>query len=120
MIEKTLFAILSEMSTPSYPLVIPQEQKPPAIDYFRLKTLPTNTIKGTNRLVDNGHFQIDIWGSTYFEAKELAEDVIDNLISVYAANALLLEMRDDYEVDPGTYHIILVFSLRENRSEGGS
>lgn len=120
MIEKTLFGILSEMTTPSFPLIVPQDQKPPAIDYFRLATVPTNTIDGIDRKVDNGIFQIDIWASTYFEAKEIAEDVIDKIKLSFGAGAVLKEHRDDYEIAPGLYHVILQFSLREKRSEGGS
>jgi len=113
MIEKTIFNTLYELNIPSYPLVIPQDQKPPVIDYFRLKTVPTNTLSGTSRTLDNGIFQVDVWAETYFGAKELAETVIDKLIEVFGKNALLLDNRDDYEA--GIYHVILQFSLREKR-----
>jgi hypothetical protein len=113
MIEKTISNALSELSIPSYPLVIPQDQPLPAIDYFRMKTNPTNTIGGTSRTLDNGIFQLDVWAGTYFGAKELAEAVIDKLIEVFGKNALLLDNRDDYEA--GIYHVILQFSLREKR-----
>lgn len=121
MIEKTLYLLLSELKIKLFPLVIPQEQDPPAVNYLRLRTLPTNTFRGTNRSVDNAHFQIDIWASDYLHAAEISEQIINKMGTAYGPDSLLLENKDeDYLSDPGRYHRILVFSLREIRSEGGS
>jgi hypothetical protein len=121
MIEKTLYGILSQLGIALFPLVIPQEQEAPAVNYMRLKTIPTNTLKGTNRSVDNAHFQIDIWARDYLRMAELSEQIIDQMGAAYGPDSLLLENKDDdYLSVPGRYHRSLIFSLRENRTEGGS
>lgn len=121
MIEKSLYLLLSGLGVPLFPAVIPQEQDPPAVNYFRLKTLPTNTIKGTNRTIDNAHFQIDVWARDYLQTAGISEQIIDRMGASYGPDSLLLENRDEpYDIIPGIYHRILIFSLREIRSEGGS
>jgi hypothetical protein len=78
-------------------------------------------MKGTNRRHDNGLFQIDIWAKDYLRTAELAEQIIDKMGTAYGAESLLQENKDEgYDSVPGIYHRILVFSLREIRSEGGS
>ncbi|MCJ7564824.1 MAG: hypothetical protein MUP52_09580, partial [Candidatus Aminicenantes bacterium] len=80
MIEKTLYTVLSQINNIAlFPLVIPQEQNQPAVSYFRVKTISTNTLKGTNRRHDNGLFQIDIWALDYLRAAELSEQIIDQM-----------------------------------------
>jgi hypothetical protein len=122
MIEKTLYLLLSGLEGIAlFPLVIPQEQTQPCVSYMRLKTTPTNTQQGTNRKHDNGQFQVDVWTKDYLRAAELAEQIIDRLVEAYGATALLLENKDEpYDSQPGIYHRVLVFSLREIRAEGGS
>ncbi len=122
MIEKTLYSLLSELSGIAlFPLVVPQEQDQPAVTYMRLKTLPTNTMKGTNRRHDNGHFQIDVWAKDYLTAADLAEQIVDRMGVAFGADSLLLDNKDEpYDSQPGNYHRLLIFSLREMRSEGGS
>ena len=121
MIEKTLYLVLSELNISLFPLVIPQEQGLPAVVYSRIRTLPTNTIRGTNRRHDNGHFQIDIYASDYLRAAELSEQIIDRVHAAYGADSLLIENKDEpYDSVPSVYHRLLVFSLREIREEGGS
>jgi hypothetical protein len=120
MIEKTLYTVLSQLNISLFPLVIPQEQELPSVNYFRLKTMPTNTLKGMNRRHDNAQFQIDVWGKDYLNMAEISEQIIDGMGKAYGADSLLLENRDEaYDSQIGSYHRILVFSLREIRSEGG-
>jgi hypothetical protein len=52
---------------------------------------------------------------------ELSEQIIDRMGAAYGPDSLLLENKDDdYLSVPGRYHRSLIFSLRENRTEGGS
>jgi hypothetical protein len=121
MIEKTLYNVLSELDVALFPAVIPQDQAQPALNYFRVKTTPTNTLQGTNRRHDNGLFQIDIWAKEYLRGAEISEQAIDKMVLAFGANFLLIENRDEaYDAEIGTYHRLLVFSLREIRIEGGS
>ena len=121
MIEKTLYAVLSQLNISLFPLVIPQEQELPAVNYFRRKTNPTNTLKGTNRSVDNAHFQIDIWAKDYLNMAEISELIIDQMGMAYGPGSILLENKDEpYDSGVGSYHRVLIFSLREIRTEGGS
>ena len=121
MIEKNLSFILSDFNYPIYPLVAPQDQEAPYLVYKRGNTFPTNTVKGTDRSVDNALFQIDIWTKDYLRLAEIADQIIDKIIENFGANALLKENQDDdYYSQPGSYHRILQFSLREKRNGGGS
>ena len=121
MIEKTLYSLLSELEISLFPLVIPQEQEPPAVAYSRIRTFPTNTVKGTNRRHDNASFQIDIFARDYLRAAETAEVIIDKMGISFGANSVLQENKDEpYDSQPGIYHRVLVFSLREIRAEGGT
>ena len=121
MIEKTLYQTLSELNISIFPLVIPQELPLPAVSYFRLRTRPTNTLKGTNRKHDNADFQINVWAADYLNMAEISEQIIDKMGTAYGADSLLIENKDEpYESQIGVYHRVLVFSLREIRSEGGS
>jgi len=121
MIEKTLYTLLSELNISLFPLVVPQEQSVPSVSYLRLHTKPTNTLKGTNRAHDNADFQIDIWAQDYLRMAEISEQIIDKMGTAYGPDSLLLENKDEaYDSAAGIYHRILIFSLREIRSEGGS
>lgn len=121
MIEKTLYYLLSELKVPLFPMVIPQEQEAPAVCYSRIKTTPTNTQAGTNRKNDNALFQIDVYARDYLRMAETAEEIIDRIVFAYGATGLLMENKDEpYDSQVGIYHRILIFSLREIRSEGGS
>ena len=122
MIEKTLYQLLSELEGVFlFPVIIPQERELPAVTYLRLRTIPTNTVKGTNRKHDNGQFQIDIWAGNYLQTAELSEQIIDRMGVAYGADSLLQENKDEpYDSSPGVYHRVLIFSLREIRGEGGS
>jgi hypothetical protein len=121
MIEKTLYLLLSELDISLFPLVVPQEQEQPAVTYSRIRTMPTNTMKGTNRRHDNGLFQIDIWAKDYLGTAELSEQIIDKMGAAFGADSLLQENKDESsDSAQGIYHRVLVFSLREIRSEGGS
>ena len=121
MIEKTLYLLLSDLNISLFPLVIPQDQAMPAVVYSRIRTTPTNTQSGTNRRHDNGFFQIDIYASKYLDAAELAEQIIDRVVASFGASALLQENKDEpYDSQPGIFHRLIVFSLREIRAEGGS
>ena len=121
MIEKTLYQTLSELNISLFPLVIAQEQNLPAVSYFRLRTRPTNTLKGTNRKHDNADFQINVWAADYLNMAEISEQIIDKMGTAYGADSVLIENKDEpYESQIGVYHRVLVFSLREIRLEGGS
>ncbi len=116
MIEKTLYLLLSQIEgIKLFPLVVPQEESQPAVVYQRTRTTPTNTIQGTDRSNDNGLFQIDIWAKDYLTAADLAETIIDRMVVAYGADALLQENKDEpYDSQPGNYHRLLIFSLRES------
>ena len=121
MIEKNLYTVLSELNISLFPMVVPQEQSAPSVSYLRLRTKSTNTLRGTNRAHDNADFQIDVWAPDYLRAAELSEQIIDKMGTAYGTDSLLLENKDEpYDSGVGSYHRILIFSLREIRTEGGS
>jgi len=113
MIEKTLYAVLSQLEISLFPVAIPQEQELPAVTYARLNTKPTNTLRGTNLSNDNASFRIDIRAGDYMVSVDTGELIINKMGIAFGSGSLLLEKRDADDSEPGDYHRELFFSLRE-------
>lgn len=94
-----------------YPLIMPQDGALPALVYTIVSAVPINSLGGFSGLI-NPRVQIDCWAKTYGQAKALAE-AVHQAMDTRNANfdALLIDMRDDYEEDTKLYRVLQDYSI---------
>lgn len=101
-----------------YPIRLIDGVSLPALTYMRVSSTRERSHDGTYRISPN--LQIDCWGNTYAEARELADTVIDTLdnftgIWTNQISIFNIDDRDISESETGIYHIITEFEVHETR-----
>ena len=87
------------------PILKAQDTTLPAITLQRISIVPQNHLTGDGDL-DYGRVQLDVWATTYVEARSVA----DACRTALAAYQLELES-DDYDPDTETYRVIQDWSV---------
>lgn len=99
-----------------YPIKLPERVVLPALTYFQVSGVENNTHDGYDGTSIN-RWQISCWARTYKEAKELAEQVKQQLrtfsggIVYIVEKSMLGNEMDLYEPDTGIYHIPVEFTF---------
>ena len=107
MIEKTLFDKLNETGYSVYPLKLPQKVTYPALIYTLISGNNTQEIRG-DIIGKKTRFQIDIFATTYKQAKQIKDEVIAKILELKATN---INEVDNFEEDIDVYRLILDFYL---------
>lgn len=106
-IQTILFSILKGIvNNQVYPMVAPQNIKPPYIVYQRIGIFDTQTTEGTQSL-DLARFQITLYSASYSQSVILCEDIKAEMNEKY----LLLMHTEDYENDTKFFCQILDYQL---------
>lgn len=92
-----------------YPLVAPQDTKPPYITYQRVGKKETSTMLGTESL-DIGRFQIKIFTKSYIPGLLLANEVKEKL----SGKGTLVMHLEDQEPDTKLFFQILDYYLSDD------
>lgn len=58
-----------------YPLVLPQGKPRPAITYQLITPVPSDEMRSKG-VIERSRWQVSVWGTTYLEAKSVAEQVV--------------------------------------------
>lgn len=112
MIQLGLFNLLKTIpliGNKVYPLVAPQNTKPPYITYQRVGKSDTSTMEGTESL-DIGRFQIKIFTKEYIEGLSLANEVKEKL----NGKGTLVMHLDDEEQETKIFFQILDYRLSDD------
>lgn len=116
MIEQSIYEALRDhaglsalISGRAYPQIMPQGGTFPAVTFSRISASPVNSLSGFSGL-DNGRFQVDVWGETYLGAKQVAGQVKAAMESAATFKAVRAGERDLYESNGELHRIILDFS----------
>lgn len=112
MIQVGLFNLLKTIPSIGikvYPLVAPQDTKPPYITYQRVGKSDTSTMEGTES-IDIGRFQIKIYTKAYLEGLELANAVKEKL----SGKGIILMHIDDQEPDTKLFFQVMDYKLSDD------
>lgn len=85
----------------------------PAITHFVVDDDPQTDLDGGDSGLINFRVQVDIWASTYDQARNIAQAVrlrLQTAASTFNARPLPGSGLDDYEPDTDTHHVVREFS----------
>jgi len=114
MIEAALFSHL-ESSVVSvdgrvYPLVMPQDCEKPALVYTVVNDADNRGVEGCVGSYDT-RFQVDVYARSYFEAKNIKNEVKSALYA-FVHYPEVLNSRDGFEEEEELFRQIIDFTLR--------
>ncbi len=114
MIEEELFAYLKDnvllVSGRVYPLVMPQDCKKPALVYTVVNDGDNRGLEGCISSYDT-RFQVDVYATSYFEAKYIKNEVKSALYD-FSSYPEILNSRDGFEDGTDLFRQIIDFTLR--------
>ena len=108
MIEKYLFTLLSAIEK-TYPVVMPQDVKMPAMRYLVVYDGTKQCLSGKVSGRDL-RLQVDVFADSYSEAKSLKEEVVTAIMSLNASN---INAQDLYEKDTELHRQRIDFTIKE-------
>jgi len=107
-------SIASVTGTRIYPNIMPQAVKFPAISYSRVSNVTYTGLQGGSSGLENPHFQVDCWSTSYAVVKALARSVkqaLDGADTFKAIPLNDLDMPEQQEDGNVLYRVLLEFSV---------
>ncbi len=111
MIEKDLYTALSGITPRVYPLMLPEDATFPAITYqvvYDGANQPFNNSQVRSRDV---RFQVDVFASSYSEAKALKEAVVTEVARLQGGS---ISAQDLYEEQLQLYRQLIDFTIKRS------
>ena len=109
MIEKTVYLSLKTVCDRVYPLFMPDDAVFPLITYQVVYDGTEQSVSG-NICGRNTRFQVDIYSTTYGEAKSLKSDVVSKLLELNAGD---ISAQDLYEDTIELHRQLIDFNIKE-------